>query len=147
MKQAYEEDFYQKLRIKINEWLKSEDGSKNKWAKYLIWAPDLFHLICRLSIDKEVPPKEKTKLIVAIAYFISPIDLLPEAVLGPVGYIDDIAVVAYVLNSMINNIGSDIIQKHWVGEDDVLEVIKHILDVADEMVGSGLWARLKEMFK
>ncbi len=28
--------------------------------------------------------------VLAITYFISPIDLFPETILGPVGYIDDI---------------------------------------------------------
>jgi uncharacterized membrane protein YkvA (DUF1232 family) len=71
---------------------------------------------------------------------------VPEAILGPVAYVDDIALAAYVLNSIINNSGPDIVRKHWVGDEDVLEVIRAILKIADQMIGSGLWDKLKGMF-
>ena len=138
-------DFYQKLRIKIKTWLESDKGKQNKWAEYLMFAPDLFHLLCKLSLDPEVPTKEKAKLATAIAYFISPVDLLPEAFTGPVGYVDDIALAAYVLNSIINNTGEEIVVKHWAGDRDVLNVIQQILKVADEMLGSGLWRKVKRI--
>ena len=141
-----EGDFYQNLRAKFKKWASSEEGKVNKWTEYLLSAPDLFHLMCKLSIDKDVPVKEKAKLAGAIAYFVSPIDLIPEAFVGPIGYVDDIALAAYVLNSIVDSAGPDIVKKHWAGEQDVLKVIKHILEVADEMVGSGLWKKLKKMF-
>lgn len=139
-----QKDFYQNFREKIIKWLDSE-GKNSKWADYLMCAPDLFHLLCKLSIDKDVPVKEKAKLAAAIAYFISPIDLIPEAIVGPIGYVDDIALAAYVLNSIVNNSGPAIVKKHWAGGADVLELIARILKVADEMVGSGLWKKLKRL--
>jgi uncharacterized membrane protein YkvA (DUF1232 family) len=33
-----------------------------------------------------------------IAYIISPLDLLPEGIIGPAGYAEDIALAAYVIN-------------------------------------------------
>ena len=75
----------------------------------------------------------------------APIDLVPEAIVGPLGYVDDIALAAYVLNSIINNTSEDIVQRHWAGDGDVLTVIQRIIEVADEMVGSGLWRRLRGM--
>ncbi|MFC1550906.1 YkvA family protein, partial [Candidatus Neomarinimicrobiota bacterium] len=91
----------------------------------------------------EVPVKEKAKLAAAIAYFVSPIDLIPEAIIGPIGYVDDIALAAYVLRSIINDTNPEVVQKHWAGDTDVLKVIQNILEVADQMVGSGLWKKLK----
>jgi len=81
----------------------------------------------------------------AIAYFVSPVDLLPEALLGPLGFVDDIALAAYVLNSIMNKTDPEIIRKHWAGEDDILEVGRKILKIADEMVGQGLWEKLRRM--
>jgi uncharacterized membrane protein YkvA (DUF1232 family) len=135
--------FYEKLRNSIKSWVKSKTGKESKWVEYLLVAPDLFHLMCKLIADKNVPIKEKAKLALAIAYFVSPIDLIPEALVGPAGYVDDIALSAFVLNSIINNTSSEIVLKHWAGNNDVLHVIKDILKVADEMVGSGLWRKLK----
>lgn len=135
-------DFYQDLRRTIREWF--EQGGKNtKWAEYIMAAPDFLHLLCKLTIDRDVPVKEKAKLGAAIAYFVSPIDLVPEAIAGPVGYVDDVALAAYVLNSIVNNSNPEVVKRHWAGEGDVLELIQEILRVADEMVGSGLWKRLK----
>jgi len=136
-------DFYQKLRKKLKNYLQSKEGSANKWADYLLWAPDLFHLLCKLSVDKDVPGKEKVKLLAAIAYFISPLDFIPEAILGPAAYADDLALTAYVLNSLLNHVDPEVIRRHWAGDEDVLEVIKKILQVAETMVGKGIWQRLK----
>ena len=143
----HELDFYQNLRTTIREWLQNEEGQANKWAEYLMCAPDIFHLICKLAIDKDVLVADKAKLAGVIVYFISPVDLIPEALIGPLGYVDDIALAAYVLNGIVNNTNPEIVNKHWAGEGDVLQVIQQILAVADEMVGSGLWNKLKRMFK
>ncbi|HZK44122.1 MAG TPA: DUF1232 domain-containing protein [Syntrophomonadaceae bacterium] len=111
-----------------------------------MFAPDLFHLLCKLTIDTDVPVEHKAKLGGAIVYFISPIDLLPEAFLGPIGYVDDIVVAAWVLNNMLNHLDPEIIRKHWAGEDDVLKVIQQIIGVADQMIGSGMWEKIKQRF-
>lgn len=140
-------DFYAQLRGKVRNWAKTKDGKTNKWAEYLLFAPDLFHLLCKLTIDPDVPAEGKVKLAAAIAYFVSPLDLIPEAIVGPVGYVDDIALAAYVLNSIINKTDPSVVRKHWAGEGDVLNVISHILKVADEMVGAGLWRKLRGLVK
>ena len=77
-------DYYQQLRSKFKAWLQTEEGKNHKWQEYLLAAPDLFHLLCKLSIDSDVPVKEKAKLAGVLAYFISPIDLIPEAIIGPI---------------------------------------------------------------
>jgi len=139
-------DFYQKIRKDVKHWLNDNLDKENKWADYILAAPDFFHLLCKLTADSEIPSNKKLKLLAAIAYFISPIDLLPEAFLGPVGYLDDIAVAAYILNDLINEVDSQIVRKHWAGEQDVLDLIKTILVNADEMIGSKMWKRIKKRF-
>ncbi|MCK4775937.1 MAG: DUF1232 domain-containing protein [Candidatus Krumholzibacteria bacterium] len=138
-------DFYQQLREQIRAWLQSDEGRSNRWAEYLLSAPDLFHLMWKLSADPDVPAKEKAKLAGALAYFISPIDLIPEGLLGPVGYIDDIALAAYVLNGIVNRTGPEVLARHWAGDENVLVAIRRILAVADEMVGAGVWRKLKRL--
>lgn len=140
------EDFYKKLRKKIRIWAQSKKGKTNKWVEYIMAAPDLFHLLVKLSLDKDVPAKEKVKLAAAITYFISPLDFIPELILGPIGYVDDIAIAAYVLNNLINQIDPEIIKKHWAGDTDILFLIKKILQVSDEMVGHK-WKKIIKKFK
>jgi uncharacterized membrane protein YkvA (DUF1232 family) len=141
------DDFYQNLRVKIREWLTSNEGKENKYAEYLLFAPDMFHLLCKLALDSRVPVQEKAKLAVAIAYFITPVDMVPEILMGPIGYVDDMALAAFVLNSIVNNTDHDIVKEHWAGEGDVLELIQLLLKKADEMVGKGLWSKLKGLVK
>ncbi|MEE4260535.1 MAG: DUF1232 domain-containing protein [Bacteroidales bacterium] len=140
-----ETDFYGKLRTRIVNWLETETGRKNKWADYLLLVPDFFYLLIKLATDEGVPSHEKAKLILAIAYFISPIDILPEAFLGPLGYLDDLALSAYVLNGIVNKVSPEIVQKYWAGEGDALLLIKGVLAKADDMIGSGLWRKLKKV--
>jgi len=46
----------------------------------------------RLLADPRTPKLPKLALIAAVAYVLSPIDLVPEAVLPVVGWLDDILV-------------------------------------------------------
>ena len=139
-------DFYQKLRADIKKWLEEKTASKNTWTEYIMLAPDLFHLLTKLSLDPDVPASKKVKIAGIIAYFISPLDFLPEMLLGPVGYLDDIAVTAYILNDIINEVDPKIIQRNWAGEKDILVLVKTIIANANNMIGSGLLKKLRKTF-
>ena len=138
-------DFYQQMRESIRVWLNGK-GSNYKFARYLLAAPDLFHLLCKLAVDREVPASQKAKLAGVIAYFISPVDIIPEAISGPIGYVDDIALAAWVLNDLINETSPEIVTHHWAGDEDVLDLVQQILEVADEMVGAGRWSKVLSGF-
>lgn len=140
-------DFYQRLRRRINRWMKSKAGRNYRYGEYLLCAPDLFHVLVKLSMDERVPNKHKGMLLAAIVYFVSPIDVLPEGVLGPVGFVDDIAVAAYVLNRLINRENAKLVRDEWAGEQDVLEVVQGILRSVDDMIGSGLWEKIKKRIR
>ena len=134
-------DFYDFLRQKILGWTgESDRGSAVQ--KYILLAPDFFCLLCRLMADKDVSPLHKARLAAAIAYFVSPFDFLPEGLLGPLGYIDDVALAAFVLNGIVADSDPDVVQRHWPGEDDVLALVSHVLSVADRLLGAGLWKHI-----
>jgi uncharacterized membrane protein YkvA (DUF1232 family) len=131
------------MRKKIETYLHEHN---NKYADYLLLAPDLFHLLVKLSIDERVPSDKKAKFALVIAYFISPLDLLPELMLGPLGYLDDIALTAYVINQYINETDPSIVRELWAGDQDILTAIKNIVAGADKFIGSGLWKKLRSKF-
>jgi uncharacterized membrane protein YkvA (DUF1232 family) len=141
-----QKDFYQKLRIQIKNWVEKKSNKEHKWAEYILLAPDLFHLLCKLMLEDDIPSAKKVKLAGVIVYFILPIDLLPEALFGPVGYLDDIALTAYVLNDIINDVNPEIVTRNWAGEREILNLIKTILVNSDKMVGSGLWRKILKRF-
>jgi len=117
------EDFYQKLRSRVKEWA-AEEGKESKTLKYVLMAPDFFHLLCKLMFDPRIPAVEKAKIGGAIAYFISPIDVVPEGLVGP-----------------------EVLQEHWAGDGDVLKNIQDTLRVVDELIGSGMWKKIKRLLK
>ena len=139
-----EADFYQSLRRKIRERL----GSRRRLGRsteYLLVAPDLFHLLCRLAADPGVPAAQKAKVLAAIAYFVAPFDLLPEAIAGVTGYLDDVALAAYVLDTVVSKTDPDLVRRHWAGDADVLDLIRRILRSTDRAVGSRLGRRVKNL--
>ena len=140
------EDFYQALRARIAQWLEGK-GKGFRHAQLLLLAPDLFHLLTRLMLDRRIPVSEKAGLGAALAYFLSPIDLLPEAFLGPAGYVDDVALAAYALHRLINAGHGEVAKELWAGDGDLLEAIQQVLQVADQALGSGVWERLKNTWR
>ncbi len=140
---AQQQDFYIKLRNKINTYLETHHV---KYGDILLLAPDLFHLLVKLSVDKRVSGTTKLKFLAVIAYFVTPLDFLPEMFLGAIGYLDDIALSAYILNKYINEIDAGIVREHWAGSQDILTVIKNILLTANNMIGSGLWKKIRRSF-
>ncbi len=140
-------DFYQSIRNKIHSWMQTEEGKDNRWADYILAVPDVFHLLVKLTLDPDVPDSYKAKLGLGLAYFISPIDLIPEALLGPLGFADDLVVAAYILNNMLNETDPELVKKHWAGDQDVLRLVQQIVDSADEMIGSKVIDKIKAMFQ
>ena len=138
------DDFYQSLRKRIGAWLERH-GKGFRHAQLLLVAPDLFHLMCKLIMDARVPPAQKARLAAAVVYFVSPLDFMPEGLLGPIGYLDDVAVAAYTLSSLINAGHGELAKEHWAGEGDLLAVIQQVLALADEAIGSGVWRRIRSM--
>jgi len=138
--------FYRSLRSRVVEWAESRTGSRHPWLNYVLLAPDFFHLLINLAADREVPGKFKGMLAGAIAYFILPLDLFPEALAGPAGYLDDLALAVFAVNQLINHVNPDVIRRHWAGEGDALELARSIVARADEMIGSGLVRKLRKRF-
>ena len=133
------------LKEMIENWLDTEVGKKSKWGQYIKYTPDLFHLLIKLSADKIVSKDCKAKLASAISYFVSPYDFIPEEYWGALGYVDDIALAAYVLDIIIRDNGIETVNTHWNLEQDIHSLIANILNVAEEMVGDIWWHRLKEL--
>ena len=124
-------------------WLGAKKGRGERWGQYLLLAPDLLHLLCGLVGDRDVAVGDKIRLGAVIIYFLSPVDILPEIFLGPIGYLDDIAFAAFVLNGMFNRTDPVVVRRHWAGEGDVLDVVRKILAAVDKAIGSGLWKKIK----
>jgi uncharacterized membrane protein YkvA (DUF1232 family) len=90
--------------------------------------PNLVRLFRALLRDPRVPRRSKVLLGFAIAWFVSPIDLVPEfiPVLGP---LDDAVVAALVLRHVLRKAGRDVIEENWSGDPATLGVLLRVAGV------------------
>ena len=124
------EEFYRTLREKVS-------GYTGAYTDYVLLVPDLFLLITRLMLDPRIDGKHKVYMGAALAYVISPIDLLSARRFGPLGYLDDLVVVVAALNMLFNEVDREIILEHWSGKADLLATVQKVLAQADHLVGKG----------
>lgn len=54
-------------------------------------------LIIKFLFDKRIPLKEKWWIIIPVIYIISPVDLIPEPILG-FGFVDDLVMLGYLIS-------------------------------------------------
>jgi uncharacterized membrane protein YkvA (DUF1232 family) len=72
------------------------------WLRAAVWIVGVLALLVTLVVGYlmwryRIPPRGLVAMGAAALYLISPIDLLPEAILGPLGLVDDAGVVAAVV--------------------------------------------------
>lgn len=93
-------------------------------ADVLLMVPDLLLLFVGLARDRRVGKRHKLLAGAVVAYLISPVDLMPEALLGPLGMADDIALAFLALDAFLNRLPREVVEDHWRGEQDLLEVAR-----------------------
>lgn len=140
------EDFYRKLRTQVRTWAEGK-GAGHRSLGLVLLAPDLVHLLIRMTLDERVDTKSKAKLGAALAYFVSPVDLLPEALLGPAGFADDVAVACLALHAVLAEPGNrEVAREHWQGDEDLLDTIQRVLDAAHQLLGTKVWGQIQRRF-
>ena len=73
--------------------------------------PSFVKLFSRLIKDPRVAASPKLALAAILAYVVSPIDLLPDFIIG-VGQIDDLAVILGGLKLFLRLCPSEVVQEH-----------------------------------
>jgi uncharacterized membrane protein YkvA (DUF1232 family) len=91
--------------------------------------PNLVRLFRGLLRDDRVPRGSKILLGIAVVWFISPIDLVPEfiPVFGP---LDDAVVAALVLRHVVRTAGREVVAEHWNGDERTLGVLLRVAGAA-----------------
>lgn len=91
--------------------------------------PNFLLLLGRLFKDSRVPLAEKAMLVGAIAYVISPLDLIPD-VIPVIGQVDDLYLVALVVLRMLSRTDDAVLQEHWNGRGDLVSIVNKIVRAA-----------------
>lgn len=82
------------------------------WRELLQFLPDVGGLLWRLSTDGRVPWRAKAIAASALAYVLSPLDLVPF------GVVDDIYVATKAVRYLVAVAGYDVVREQWHGSGD-----------------------------
>ena len=125
-----EQRLYERVRTQL---VRQEPGSGSSLRDLMLVMPDLTVLLLRLLRDDRVPLSSKAVALCGVGYVLSPIDLLPALILGPIGWIDDLLVVSATLSRLLNHVHPDVVRSHWPGQGDALETIQRVTSWSENL--------------
>jgi len=120
---------------------KNSESIRNAAKQALLLIPNFVKLLYRLVGDQRVLSREKAILLGIIAYVISPLDFLPDAI-PFLGQIDDLLLVALILKRFLNSVDRSIILEYWDGNQDLLMTIDRILGFTRHILPSGVYDKI-----
>lgn len=80
----------------------------------LLLLPRLARMIASLLADRQVPTAAKVALVAVAVYLASPVDLIPDFI-PFLGYLDDVLLVAVVVDGLLNYLDRSLLLKYWPG--------------------------------
>ncbi len=80
-------------------------------------------MIYKFLFDKKIPVREKWWIIIPVIYILSPVDLIPEPILG-FGFIDDLVMLGYLL-AVVMEKTKKYNKKNDVNEDKIIENVDY----------------------
>ncbi|RIK92398.1 MAG: hypothetical protein DCC71_24530 [Proteobacteria bacterium] len=126
-----ERRLYDRLRAAV---VPARPGESSGTRDVLFLLPDLTVLLYRLLRDERVPIGGKAIALLGVGYVLSPVDLVPEFALGPIGLVDDLLVVGAALSRVLNYVHPDVVRGHWSGQGDALDAIQRATGWAEQRV-------------
>ena len=136
------ERFYDRLRKSVRSYLEEKGSLAGKTGEFLLLVPDIFILLWRLVNDPRVSSKNKVMLGSGIAYYLFPLDIIPD--FFGIGYLDDLVFAVFLLNKVLTDTDPAILREHWSGNTDLLTTIQKVLNSADNLVGKDVLGKLKK---
>ncbi|MXX49701.1 MAG: DUF1232 domain-containing protein [Chloroflexi bacterium] len=138
-------------RSRINDWVRRH--SNTAIADVVMLAPDLLIFTTRLLRDERISAQAKIRLLSVVTYVLTPLDLIPEALVGVVGLTDDVGALVLIglwLTETIK-VDEDILREHWPRESAPVEVLRNLhrrMSQVESIFGehTGIWHQLRQRF-
>lgn len=95
--------------------------------------PNVIKLLARIVRDPRVPVRTKAFSGAVLLYVLSPIDLIPDFIIG-FGKLDDLILSAVAIQHLIESAGPEIVAEHWDGSDASLDLILTAAEMGAEVI-------------
>ena len=95
--------------------------------------PNVVKLLARIATDRRVTVRSKAFAAAVLVYVISPIDLIPDFVIG-FGKLDDLILSAVAIQHLIESAGPEIVAEHWDGSEASLDMILTAAEMGAEVI-------------
>jgi len=96
-------------------------------------------------LDPRVPSAARRFIVGAVVYFVTPVDLLPEAIVGPAGYLEDVVLAAALLSVVLGPDLEPMAERYWSGSKRLRTSLADITSVAYSVLGENLYLRLQRL--
>jgi uncharacterized membrane protein YkvA (DUF1232 family) len=106
-----------------------------------LFLPRLARMIASLMADRTVPKAAKIALAAVAVYLASPIDLIPDF-LPVIGYLDDVLLVAVVLDGLLTYVDRALLLRYWPGDPASLDAFAAVARRVARWVPSKLKSRI-----
>jgi len=138
--------FYDRLRRRLLAFGEARGGQLGgRSVRAVLAVPDIFLLLVRLSLDREVPKPTRALIAGALAYFVLPFDFLPEGFVGPVGFLDDLILAVSVLENAFSRELAPLARRHWSGSEDLHQVLQDLSASGRWFLSDDLYDRLRRL--
>ncbi len=139
--------FYDNIRKRTLKWVAGRVGEKvSRLAEFALLVPDVVVMIGRLMLDERVPRHLRVKLGMIFVYLASPLDLIPEAILGPVGMIEDVVLAAFALNRIFSEVEYSVLEELWSGKPEHLKTLHELAELVDGIFGGRVGKTLNQWY-
>lgn len=114
--------------------IKDISNYKGDFNKIIIYTPHFFSLLCDLLNEEKITREMKHLINAALAYFVTPVDLIPEEIYGPYGYIDDLFLCTHVLKKVADELGVEFLEKLWEPDEDLQDVLDRCYEESEKVM-------------
>jgi uncharacterized membrane protein YkvA (DUF1232 family) len=136
---------YDRVRAAFVASGKARASARSGLGDLALLVPDFCVLLYRLLRDERVAIGDKAVALAGLAYVLSPVDLMPVLVFGPLGALDDLVVVTAAASRLVNHVHPDIVRMHWAGKGDVLDAIHRVSEWSERQFGKRVRGLLRRV--
>ncbi len=102
----------------------------------VLLAPAYASLMLHLLKDPRVSREQRLLVDAALAYLVTPDDVIPEDEVGAYGYLDDIFCCAYVATRLAEQLGWDVLEEGWSADVSAHAASERLLGREQELLGT-----------